>query len=947
MARNLLETVAAAPGLGRYQDWLVKACAREETVLVAFSAGRLRAAKGALDEGCGATPLAFHEWVAQTLEFCGGYAQRLASEELQLAAMAEVCAGQPPDSPFYESRRFGGLHRALCRTLSELREWGVDAPLLEQARRQAGEDLGRKLEALLQIEEEFRELLRKIGYAVLSDTLDDVESSEPEPGQSLPPAVLLADAEFTPRRARFVQWLVRHGCDVRVLVHRHPGGELGFDGAAWWLASLGAEARAIGHPAGWVGGLFGGSPSQGGVEARIWSTPDPFFEAEWVVRGCLADLAEGVPPERIAIVTRDLQAMVPYLDTAAARLGLPISIPTTVPLCSNGFARLVQAVLDVCASDRARSLEAVLTFRYGALGRTDRDGLRQALAEAERTADPWAFLEAWAESNAERASWLPGLLRRRREALGATKSLAAWGMWLRDLMDEGDWAADDSGPRHLSARDRRAMRQLQATLSARAAVARALGGGALDVRRFRDLAFEIWRDAESTVRDREDGVLVVSRAADVPPVDSLYVMGMLEGQLPRRRSEDPILWDTDRAFLNEALHLDQPLDDSRTVARRERDEFVALCSTPLKRLTLSYPQTDDERDNVPAFYLREVERLAGIKPRVFRRKELPAASDALCPEADRLLGEALAGPRRASSQAGIRSEELRSRLAWDGERPVWHERALDAFQCPFLAFARHGLRLESGRRLHPRHLLRDVALRARLPEAALKDDGWTIVEDALAAMAREAERSEGPQFAQSLLAVGRRVLRRWLERERIAQGLWPRQVVGLGVRSGSPGTRGYVPLDDGRLPFEVVYDVLWEAPGAAGATFYGSGPHSDRLEGRDELLVALLIVGLFRKGASYHIEFETFGNRRRAFALGETLGSRPGDPEHGVERRSLDGNDKLWVTAAQRMAGEAWRVLRNLEVSPKPGDECDRCAYGELCRRSKRFPERDEFDGDI
>ncbi|MFN3683139.1 MAG: PD-(D/E)XK nuclease family protein [Fimbriimonadaceae bacterium] len=947
MARNLLEVVAAAPGLDRYQDWLVKACAKEGTLLVAFSAGRLRAASGVLGEGSDATAVAFHEWVGQTLEFCGGFAQRLASEELQLAAMAEVCAGQPSDSPFYESRRFGGLHRALCRTLSELREWGVDPPLLGQARRQAGKDLGRKLEALLQIEEEFRELLRKIGYAVLSDTLDDVESSEPEPGQSLPPAVLLADAEYTPRRARFVEWLVRHDCDVRMLVHRHPGGEIGFDGAARWVASLGGEARAVGDPAGWVGGLFGGRPTEGGAEARVWSTPDPFFEAEWVVRGCLADLQEGLPPERIAIVTRDLPAMVPYLDTAAARLGLPISIPTTVPLRSNGFARLVQAVLEVCASDQVRSVEALLPFRYGTLSRTDREGLRHALAEAERTADPWAFLEGWADANQERASWLPGLLRRRREAGVASKSLAAWVIWLRDLMDEGDWAADDSGPRHLSARDRRAMRQLQATLSARAAVARALGGGALDVRRFRDLALEIWQNAESTVRDREDGVLVVSRSADVPAVDSLYVMGMLEGQLPRRRSEDPILWDADRAFLNEALRLDPPLDDSRAAARRERDEFVALCSTPRKRLTLSYPQTDDERDNVPAFYLREVERLTGSKTKVFRRKELPSAESPVCPEADRALSEALAAPRRASPEPAIRSEELRTRLAWDGQRPVWHERALDAYQCPFLAFARHGLRLESGRRLHPRHLVREAALRARLPEATGREDGWAIVEDALAALAREAERSEGPRFAESLLAVGRRVLRRWLERERVAQRLWPRQVVGIGVRAGTPGTHGYVPLDGGRFPFDAVYDVLWEAPGAAGATFYGSGPHTDKLEERDELLLALLIVGLFRKGASYHLEFETFGNRRRAFALGDTLGTRPGDPDHGVERRTIEGTPRSWVSTAQRLASEAGRVLRNLEVAPKPGDGCDRCAYGELCRRSKRFPERDEFDGDV
>ncbi len=947
MARNPLELVAAAPGLGRYQDWLRQACSRDETLLVAFSAGRLRAAHQALGADSTATPLAFHEWVAQTLEFCGGFAQRLASEELQLAAMAEVCASQPSDSPFFESRRFGGLHRALCRTLSELREWGVGVPELEAARHRAEGDLQRKLTALLEIEEEFRELLRKIGYAVLSETLDDVEASEPEPGQTLPPAVLLADSEFSPRRAAFVQWLVRHGCELRVLVHRHPGGDVGFEGARRWIDWLSARARPVGVEAGWVAGLFRDSSPVHGAEARVWSAPDPLFEAEWVVRGCLADQHDGIPPERIAIVVRDLPGMVPYLETAAGRLGLPISIPTTVPLSSNGFARLVQAALDVCASEDLRSLERLLSFRYGQLGHTDRQAVRRALDEAGRCADPWASLEAWAGDHERQAPWLPGLLRRRREALVANKPLSGWSMWLRDLMDEGDWAADDSGPRHLSARDRRAMRQLQATLSARAAVARALGRAPLRVQEFRDLARQVWGEAETTVRDREDGVLVVARSADVPAVDSLYAMGLLEGQLPRRRSEDPILWDSDRAFLSRELSLPAPLEDSRTIARRERDEFVALCSTPLRRLTLSYPQTDDERDNVPAFYLREVERLTGVRTRVFRRKELPGANDAVVAEADIRLAEALAAPRRSTPPPAIRSEDLRARLAWDGVRPLWQERILDAYQCAFLAFVRHGLRVESGRRLLPRHLLRDAALRARLPEAAAKDDGWTVVEDALAVIAREAERSEGPEFAQSLLAVGRRVLRRWLERERAAQRLWPRRIVAVGVQAGTEGTHGYVPFDGGRLPMDVVYDALWEAPGASGATFYGFGPSQNELEEREELLLALLLVGLFRKGASYHIEFETLNDQRRAFALGETLGNRPADPDAGVQRSTLEGEIKFWVSRAQRLASEASRVLRNVEVAPRPSDACEHCAYGELCRKSKRFPERNEFDGDV
>ncbi|MCX7801044.1 MAG: hypothetical protein N2109_11975 [Fimbriimonadales bacterium] len=919
---------------------------------MAFSAGRLRAAVACLPEDHEVQPMAFHEWAAATLEFAGGFSQRLASEELQTAAMAEVCAELAEDSPFHGSRRFAGLHRSLCDALSELREWGVDAEALWEAAAEAAPALRSKLRALSEIERSFRELLTRLGYGVLSETLDDVESSELEPGQRLPPTVLLADADFTPRRARFVRWVVDNGGEVRVLLHRHPGGDVGFDGAKQWAEQLGAQARYLPTEAGWTEGLFLGHGAPGGPAARVWSAPDPLFEAEWVVRGCLADLAEGVPLSRVAIVARDLSGTMPFLEAAAARFGLPISVPATVPLVSNGFARLVLGVLDVCASRDVRSLLRLLSFRYGALGRTDRDAVRRAVEAAERSDAPWDRLAAWAEDHTDGAPWLVGLLRRRREAWLQPRTLAAWAGWLRELMDEGDWAVDDAGPPHLAARDRRAMRQLQATVSARAALDRAKRGQrTMDVESFRDLAVETWEAAESTVRDREDGVLVAARSADLPQIDSLYVTGMLEGQLPRRRSEDPILWDADRQFLRRALRLDPPLEDSRSRSRRERDEFVALCCSAARRLTLTYPQTDDDRDNVPAFYLREVERLASPEVRVFRRGELAGLGWPGGPEADRRMAEALAGPRRTLPEPRLLSPALRARLAWDGSSPVWIERLLDAGECPFLGFARHTLRLASGRSRAPRHALREVAVRAGMPKVAREVDGWTRLEDALAEVAREVEREEGPEFARALLAYGRRVLRRWLERERAAQELWPRSLLATDVSCGQQGTKGYIPLLDaepaGRLDIELRLDSLWESGGVVGATMYGEGLQEtvDRLPERDRNRLALLVVALFRRGASYHLEFEGFGSIRTAYALGRTLGERANDPDRGLQRRTMDGNDRHWVSRAQRLAARVRSSLQSLEIAPTPGEACTRCPFGELCRRSTRFPERDAFDG--
>ena len=53
------------------------------------------------------------------------------------------------------------------------------------------------------------------------------------------------------------------------------------------------------------------------------------------------------------------------------------------------------------------------------------------------------------------------------------------------------------------------------------------------------------------------------------------LQGMLEGVFPRRRSEDPILTDLERAEIS--LYLEtRPLPDSHREARRERDQFYRL-----------------------------------------------------------------------------------------------------------------------------------------------------------------------------------------------------------------------------------------------------------------------------------------------------------------------------------------------------------------------------------
>ena len=78
---------------------------------------------------------------------------------------------------------------------------------------------------------------------------------------------------------------------------------------------------------------------------------------------------------------------------------------------------------------------------------------------------------------------------------------------------------------------------------------------------------------------------------------------------PKRRIEDPILNDEDRIFLHHHFSDLPPLKDSFSVARSERDLFIRLCSVAEKKLVFSYPQTDETKDNVPAFYLTELEKI--------------------------------------------------------------------------------------------------------------------------------------------------------------------------------------------------------------------------------------------------------------------------------------------------------------------------------------------------
>ncbi len=430
---------------------------------------------------------------------------------------------------------------------------------------------------------------------------------------------------------------------------------------------------------------------------RLVSAPDPDDEVRSVARELDARAARGEPLGRVAVLYRvgePYARLVPEVFDAA---GIPWTGAAPRRIADAAAGRILLGLLALADGNLARDDVAAWLASGPVIDPADGRRVNATRWDiVSREAGVVAGAEQWAErlrlhldaidveladrtQAAEVSEWQ---LRRLQRAHDETETLAAFVAGVADALVPPEpatwrslarWGAEllaryagSEGQRHdWPEREVEGARTINATLDELGALDAVRGSeGALDVARFR-------RTLEAELDTRLErvgqfgaGVLVghlgQAYAADL---DAVYVLGAVEGVLPPRGREDPLLPDRERRDIS-------GLVPRATRRLEERRDYLAALAAGAERV-VTFPRADPraQRKRLPArWVLESARRLAGADLSAEELRDAPAA--AWLDVIDSFEGLVRRGEPASDGEYALRS--LR----------VWHEAGRDLADHP-------------------------------------------------------------------------------------------------------------------------------------------------------------------------------------------------------------------------------------------------------------------------
>lgn len=937
-----LQVIAATPNaacLTEVIDRIVKSAGSKQVIVSAFASGRLRAVREMREDYPDTVEfMEFGGLVGHFLALAGGTAGGLPTRGHNEAAISLACESLAESSSFGPCAQTAGFQELVARMLNRLRDHGLQHEELAALASEAEGPLAAKLQGLAEIQAHAVDTLDKMGKRYNVERIQaclEVEDDLPFQGR----LVLLTGSDDAPINLDWIEWVARRNVPTTVVVEAHPTEPMFFEGSRRIVDRLQATPSLILRANLLTAKLFTrnpfpGTPSPLDVEVR--STPDRLAECEWTLRSCSEAIQDGLPPDRIAIVIRRMEEYAPLLEAAAKRLEVPLSIARTTPLLATGVARFLLELLEGLADPAPTRLAKVAGHSYLGLARSEADAVRKMFDAARASSDAWTALAESARSLPEQLRWLYHLLEWRHEVMKEPLTLVAWLDRLRELgrMPWLEEAFRVENP--TSRRDHYAINAMQRSLAEVAAVERASNSPPMGLRSFVRRCRRRWEQEEVSVPRLLGGVQVVASGAEVGLAHTVFVLGLLEGVFPRKRREDPILSDAELAWISERIQSSIP--DSHRAAREERDEFFRVCSSPAQRLVLSYPRAGEEDEGVKAFYLTEVERHLSLTPVDFKRSQL--APDVPIAASDKAIAEAVASPKESplgfeltmpSAAEAARRQPREAYTVGDLETVL---------ECPFRYLVERRLALDPRRTRSRWHRIFGIPRRANLPAAPSRESAEKALSLQLDELIESYTYDASPDELPLLDRGGRRMIRQWVDREFETRALWGRTAA-----SPSPEHGKELRADlRGDIQLKGTYAGLSEV-----------GNHK--------------VIHLFAAKEPPR-DWDNYGDQDR-FRLGVTLASIPGFKEGAGVEVDHPGGRVIYLTprptpvpASAHQSGAVYRVitlddvdrqqlmefvrdqlqkaLRYLDlpvVAPTPGEHCELCDFGELCRRSQEFSE--------
>ena len=430
-------------------------------------------------------------------------------------------------------------------------------------------------------------------------------------------------------------------------------------------------------------GLLSGVPTRAPLDDSIRFLEGAGMRGtlELVAEEALALVRSGVPPEEIAVVCPSVDAFRLALESAFGPLGVPVAFEGRQALRTTSFGHALLVLLRFAWLGGERpELYAHLRSPYSGLARKDVDWIEGRLRGRGILRGDRA-VQVTSELRDGRALPQLDLVMAEGSALDATRVLAD-----AMLRNAHGTSAPPLGPRATS------------DLRAHDAVTRVLD----ELGRLVDAGLEIGRGdvlaalERATVRGDRPGspgriaVLDLMRAR-TRRFDTVFVLGLEQGTLPRRPRVEPFLDDDARRLLDERRGARLARPDA---ASRDRFLFATACSRPRRRLVLVRQAVGDEgspREPSPFWEaVRELFDSDDVRRHTVRRplsaltRELEAAPT----ERERLRALAVLAASVPDDASALAREN-----GWDRRL----SRATRAFRRPTRLTHQRALRLVGGR----------------------------------------------------------------------------------------------------------------------------------------------------------------------------------------------------------------------------------------------------------
>lgn len=957
MPKGVVRLIRCLPNAASRRRVLLNAGPASFNVVSTFSE-RLGAgiARMAVETGAGEF-VAFSDLVGRSMEWCDQpRGLSIASDREEAEAVAAASRNLPEEGPFVASSGFPGFHRRLRATLAELRLWGMGSDNLRELSLNASPTLSAKLHSLAEVEVSLRSALESLGKSLLEYRIRKCLESEGSPGAKPGTMLIFAGSEDAPLFLDWVEWAVKQGAAVTLAVDGHPGVPALFEGASRIAGCFGKPSATVAEGNSLCLNLFTDQPAMAGeFRAEVFSAADPLAEVEWALRRASGAAADGTAYADLVLFCRNSGEYLPLIESSAARLEVPIRCARRVALDASAICRLLLAATSAALLDDPAPLLSVAASTYLPASPQSRAAVAATLASdassPHQEVGP-GRLEALVRLAASRPDldWLSEILEWQRSA-PKRAPLSEWAAWWRGCLNFGWIKAARQTPSETQSRDDAALAALEEVLLTRASIAAAYGRSDLGPREAAASVGEILDTEEFVVPPAQKGLLVAHNSDELPSAAHVLVLGMLEGSFPRRRSESPILSDFEREEIGALCSGRPALPDSHRRARSERDEFLKACAAASQSITFSYPQTGDDRDNVPAFYLEEVERAmaGGLVKTDHPRLDLTPEIDHCIHRADRALRSALDTPSRSGPPNQLFTEPAVAALKPIPEEALSPGELRDALLCGFRSAFRRRLSLKALHAESKWNVLRTIPQHASLPAIATPDEALRALSASLETTLAELAGQVSAADLRLLRSGGKRLIREWVEREFQARALWPKDPGSTRVHAafGNPGLRGEIPLKERTLRLRgavtaVASMGLYAVAGLMNARRQlAETPNAEALAEADAMELGLYLLAQWGEKPAVAVEAESLSGDRTLFVLPRRADQDvAGMASQGMRVVDL-GEPRDFFPKVKESLGKALARIDGASVEASPGDHCTYCDFAEICRSAPGLSEEE------